>query len=116
MLGKKYITIGGLAIPNPSSLSISYENIESVNLSEAGTDLVNVTRLQKRAFSISLKASSFWRAKYKELCMMSQTILELEGEEILVRCRLSSEALIEHTEHAENTNGYWDISIELMEI
>ena len=48
MLGHGYITIGSTTLPNPVDFSISYENNETENKSEAGTALVSVTRLLRR--------------------------------------------------------------------
>lgn len=116
MLGKKYIQIDGLRIPNPRAFSIGYENIETVNISEAGTELVQTTRLQKRTFSLELYSSSFWRNKYKEICKKQTSTLVLEDESILVRCRITGEQLLENSELVGNTNGLWIISLELVEI
>lgn len=41
----------------PSSWKESYETVENVNLSEAGTDIVNVTRYGKLSVSASLKCT-----------------------------------------------------------
>lgn len=116
MLGKKYLTIGDLAIPNPISTTISYKNIENVNTSEAGTDLVNITRLMKRTIKIQLNSSSFWLDRYVELCKVKQTVLYFRGEEIQVRARLTGASLIENSEMTNNTDGLYEVNIELLEI
>lgn len=116
MLGKKYLTIGDLPIPNPIKMSISYKNIENVNTSEAGTDLVNVTRLEKRIFKLQLNSSSFWLDKYTELCKIKQTILTFRDEEIPVRARIISADLVEDSANTDNTDGLYEVNIELTEI
>lgn len=116
MLGKNYLTIGNLPIPNPISTSISYKNIENINTSEAGTDLVNVTRLQKRTFKLTLNSSSFWLDKYITLCKVKQTVLTFREEEIDVRARLISADLVEDSANAVNTDGLYEVTIELTEI
>lgn len=116
MLGKRYITIGDLPIPNPNEFSITYENIENVNISESGSDLVNVTKLQKRTWSLSINATSLWRARYLELTRRSQTTLTMNDETVAVRCRIDSERLVQNSELANNTDGLWVINISIMEI
>lgn len=50
----------------PSTWRESYEVVENVNLSEAGTDIVNVTRYGKLSVSASLKCSRTVAKQLKE--------------------------------------------------
>ena len=48
MLGYRYLKINGVSIPNPiDGFKIDYDEDETVNMSEAGTELVRVRRLNK---------------------------------------------------------------------
>jgi hypothetical protein len=63
MQGKKFITIDGVLIPTPATFSCSYDNIEEVSQSEAGTDRTLVTRLQKKNYTFTFQVTEFWRNK-----------------------------------------------------
>lgn len=116
-LGSNYMTIGGLSIPNPKSgLKIAYNNIEKTAQSEAGTDLVLITRLMKRTFSFNAQVTSEWYSKYRTLCATSTTTLVYLGESITVRARLSSASLSKDSEYANGTDGLWTLGIQLIEV
>lgn len=115
MLGKKYIKLNGIAIPNPVSNSIQYENVENVNTSEAGSDLINVSMLGKRRWNLTCNCSSYWKNIYEQLGLMLQTTMEIDDEEIDVRVRINSIDLVENSEHSQNTDGLWEVSLTISE-
>lgn len=115
MLGKNYIKLNGISIPNPISNSIAYENVETVNKSEAGTDLVNVSLLGKRSWSLSCNCSSHWKKIYEDIGKLTQTTMELEGEEIIVRVRIESADLIQNSALVPNTDGLYTINMTISE-
>ena len=56
MLGRKFIIIDGVRLPTPTQgPKITMRNLESVMTSEAGTDLVDVIRLQKKSIAWFIK-------------------------------------------------------------
>lgn len=117
MLGNNYMTIGGLLIPNPQGgIKIGYTNIEKRTQSEAGTDLVIVTRLKKRTISFTAKVGSDWKAEYERLCGLTQTQLVLDGETIDVTARIDSANMEKNSEFAKNTQGLWTLGIKLIEV
>ena len=48
------IKINNTAIPFGGTMSVSYQDIETVNTSEAGTDIVQTERIGKLKLSISI--------------------------------------------------------------
>lgn len=116
MLGYKYITLDGVKIPNPSSLTENYENIEDTGISEAGTDLVAVTRLQKCSWSLTFDCSSFWLAKYKNITKKNTVPMIYKGETFTVRARITSAALVPNSEHSTQSDGYYTVTMEITEI
>lgn len=117
MLGKNYITIGDVMIPNPVRFAIDSENIETVNESEAGTRLINVKRLNRRTWNLTANVSSYWREKLEALCLTEQTTLVIkEGNPIDITARLVSSELSPNSEKAQNTDGFWVLNIVLTEI
>lgn len=115
MLGKKYIKLNGIAIPNPINNSIQYENVETVNKSEAGTDLVNVSLLGKRSWNLTANCSSYWKKKYEAFGKLTQMVMELEGETIPVRVRLNSADMVENSANVPNTDGLYVVSLTIYE-
>ena len=116
-LGSNYMTIGGLSIPNPQKgIKIAYNNIEKTAQSEAGTDLVLITRLMKRTFSFNAQVTSEWYAKFRTLCSASTTTLLYQSESITVRARITSAQLAQNSEFAGGTDGLWTLGIQLIEV
>lgn len=115
MLGRGYVTIGNVTLPNPVDFSISYENNETQGVSEAGTLLVSVTRLLRRNISMTCQVTSFWRDKILDLCGENSTTLVLEGETINGRLRLNTSNLERHSEYTPNTEGLWTLNVTFIE-
>ena len=115
MLGKGYVTIGSVTLPNPVEFSISYENNETQAVSESGTLLVSVTRLLRRNISMTCQVTSFWRDKILALCGENSTTLLLEGETINGRLRLSSSNLERYSEYTPQTEGLWTMQLTFIE-
>lgn len=116
MLGKNFLKIDDLFIPNPLGMTVSIENIEITKKSEAGTTLSNVTRLGIRTWSLSIQATSFWLDRYIEICKKDQAILTYRSEQIPVECRLNSYDLVENSANVANTDGLWNVGLDIKEI
>ena len=80
MLGRDFIRVGGVKIPSPASFSISYDNIEDINQSEAGTDRTIVTRLQKKEVTITFTVTDFWKEKLLAFGRENQTTFQIGSE------------------------------------
>lgn len=102
--------------PNPVTLSEEYNNIENTALSEGGTDLVNVTRLQKRTWTTSMQVSDYWLGIIKKCAMQSENKIQFKGETVKVRTRIASAALAQYSEYSSESNGYYTVAVSFIEI
>lgn len=114
MLGK-YLKIGDETLPNPSSFSENFENIEEVNQSEGGTDLTSVTRLCKLNLSMSFKVSSTWKTKLIDYGKLAFLTLNYNGVDYAGRFRVESCELAEESDRTENTDGLWTLSVSFIQ-
>ena len=115
MLGHGYITIGSTTLPNPVDFSISYENNETENKSEAGTALVSVTRLLRRNISFTCQVTSIWRDQLLTLAGQNSTTLTLLGTTYNGRLRLTGEQLAQGSELCSLSNGLWTMQLTFIE-
>ena len=115
MLGK-YIKINGEIIPNPTTYSESLTDIENVNQSEGGTDIVSTTRLGKYNSTMSFQISSYWKEKLREYTKKPTVVIEVDGVIYTVRLRAFSATLEANSESVRNTQGYWNVSVQAIEI
>lgn len=109
---------GNLYMPIPSTTpSIRYSNNESIALSEAGTEIGNVIRLQKKTITITWKLSSDWKDNIELRCKKATSILEFgDYSPMNVRARLISCNLSANSEYAQRTNGLWIITVQFIEV
>lgn len=121
MLQTYPIKINDTAIPNPDSYDESSEVVESVNQSEAGTDIVLLTRRDKLSASLSFKASSHLAktlATYRDTEPLSVQIYDNKSAAYKtrsMRIRNYRSSLVEDSWKTVNTNGLYQISFDLVE-
>lgn len=115
-LGYKYLKFNTLDIPNPIQFDIGFENLENVALSEAGTDLSIVSRLQKRTFTCSFQCTSAWLDNFRTMCGLTSGNLTYQGEIIPCRARIATATLSPHSEHVLRTDGLWTVSVTFTEV
>lgn len=117
MLGYRYLKINGVSIPNPiDGFKIDYDEDETVNMSEAGTELVRVRRLNKRTFSGKWHLTSFWLKKFEEWCTSNTVTVTYQGQSYTCRMRGFSPTLAKNSEYVETSDGLWEISPTMTEI
>ena len=117
MLGKRYLSINGTPIPNPvSGFKIQYDEDETINLSEAGTELGRVRRLNKHDFSGTWQLTSFWLKKFEEWCTMNTITLTYQGVDYICRMRNYNPQLANNSEYTETSEGLWTIAPTMTEI
>ena len=117
MLGKRYLQINGEAIPNPiSGFKVSLEEDETITLSEAGTELGRVRRLDKHKFTGTWHLSSFWLDKFEEWSTSNSVILTYRDKTYHCRMRDFSPSLVDGSEYTETSEGLWAVSPTLTEI
>lgn len=116
MLGYEYLKYNGVVLPPPTGFKISYENIENINSSEAGSKIGTVTALGLRTFNCSWGVSSFWFKKLLAIGNTASGNLTVNNETIKVMARLNSADLVEDSELTPNTNGLYNISLSFAEV
>lgn len=117
MLGYRYLKINGESIPNPvDGFTYQFNPDETVNLSEAGTELVRVRRLDKRTFTGTWNLTSFWLDKFAEWSCASSVSLTYQGHTYTVRMRDFKPKLAKNSEFTETSEGLWTVSPSFTEI
>lgn len=117
MLGRRYLQIQFTPIPNPvEGFNKGFTADETVNLSEAGTELVRVRRLNKRVFRGTWHLSSFWLKKFEEWASEPVVVLTYQGEQYNVRMRDFSSTLQDNSEWTETSEGLWIVTVTFTEI
>jgi len=116
------IKINTTAIPFSGSMEENYDTIENVNVSEAGTDIVQTQRLMKLKLSISYKILSSWIATfegwaadntYKTVSIYDFTTGAYKDRQM--RMRKYKKKLVKHSENLAATTGIWEVSFDLIE-
>lgn len=116
MLGHNYLKIGRVSIPNPIDFAENYTDIENVGTAESGRELVMVTRLQKRSWTLTFQCSSYWLGELKALCAENSTTFKFNGETVTVRARLTSATMAQNSYMRPESNGYYTVSMTVTEI
>lgn len=118
MLGRRYLKINGTTIPNPvpGSFQIKFDPDETIELSEAGTELGSVRRLDKRIFSGEWHVTSFWLEVLRDFCLRRTVTLRYQGTNYTVRARGFDPKLASNSEYTENTEGLWSLKLTFTEI
>lgn len=105
----RYLKINNVAIPNPKEggFSVTPTLIETVNQSEAGTDLVSVTRTSKPIFNMTFDLSSAWKTKLDNYSKLLSVTLSVDGVSYVGRFRAGSQQLVGNSAHTDGTQGLW---------
>ena len=115
-LGKEFLIVNNINLPGTTSFSFSLHPIEKVNTSEAGTEIVSVTRIDKHEFSASWQVSSFWLDIFEGFCKENIVKLLFRGSEYTCRVRDFAPTLHQGSENCSHTEGLWTISLKFIEI
>lgn len=116
MLGKSYIKINNIAVPNPVSLDLSFSPVEKTSESEAGTDIVQMIRSSKMSGSATMNCSSYWADRFESYCRLSDVELTINGKIYHCRLRKFKKTLVENSEMTYGTDGLWKVSLNILEI
>lgn len=118
MLGAAYLQINGtaMAVP-PKTFDMEYTAIEQVNLSEAGTELVDATRLTKRVISLS------WEGIYSDFldqiaawAAAATVSVTYRGETFSCRARGFKSSMAFKSYLHQTSDGVWNANLTLTEI
>ena len=117
------IKINNTSIPFSGSMKEKYDTIETVNTSEAGTDIVQTERVDKLTLSISYTMlSSFlstlegWKNSTVPLTVSIYDFTTAAYKDRSMRMRNYSKELKENSQDLSVTTGIWKVSFELKEL
>ena len=117
MLGYRFLKINNTPIPNPySGFKITFTPDETINTSEAGTELVRVRRLNKRTFTGTWQLTSFWLKKFENWSNQATVTVTYQGEDYTCRMRGFNPTLAQNSEYSSNTDGLWTVTPTFTEI
>ncbi len=116
------IKINSTAIPFSGSMEEKYDTIESVNTSEAGTDIVQTERIGKLTLSIKYKILSSWISTFEgwsfENTYKTVSIYDFVTgayKDRQMRMRNYKKSLVKNSEDLTVTTGIWEVSFDLIE-
>lgn len=109
-LGKYFISMDSLGIPNPINMSIEPGTVEEVNQSEAGTDLVTVVRTTKPVFNFTWQADSKLLDLLLEYSVQRTTTLTYRNTSYSGRFRVTGYELVENSYRTEGTSGLYTVN------
>ena len=109
-LGRFYLSIDSLGLPNPTQMSEAPGLVEEVNASEAGTDLVTVVRSSKPVFSFTWQVDSKLLDSLKEFGEQNQCTLVFRNKSYVGRFRVESDKLVERSYLTEGTDGLYEVT------
>lgn len=116
------IKINTTAIPFSGSMEEKYDTIESINISEAGTDIVQTERIGKLTLSIKYKILSSFIATlegwafdntYKTVSIFDFGTSTYKDRQM--RMRNYTKSLVKNSQNLTVTTGIWEVSFDLIE-
>lgn len=129
MLSNYPLLFGSTALLFPTKWDEKYEQIENVNVSESGADVVQVTREEKLRLSLAYKITgdllpTFEYYRKHPTDTISVSIWDAEGGGTAtegyvtktMRMRNFSKSLVRKSQELGAVNGVWNISFDLIEM
>ncbi len=113
------IRLDGELLPFPKGMDFSYEVVENVYKTEAGTDQTGITRPEKLTLSLTFDLTSAWVQRMRSLALRQSldAVIDEAGQEKerRVRIRNFKAGLVEDSRRTEGTAGLWNVSFDLIE-
>lgn len=116
------IKLNNNAIPFPNSYTEGNTVVETVNQTEAGTDICQIERIKKLTLSMSFRLMGSWASFFEGIAYDTSTVsVSIYDNQTsaydskTMRMRNYSKKLVEHSEKV-NCDGMWDISFDLVEM
>lgn len=117
------IKINNTPIPVPIAWNETSEVVENVNTTEAGTDVIDVLRVDKLSVNASFNVSSTWLATFKgwgnSTSALSVSIYDAVSNTYAsrdMRIRNFVYSLVQNSDRTSGTVGLWELSFDLIEI
>lgn len=116
------VQINSTSIPVPTSWNETAEVVENVNTTEAGTDVVDVLRVDKLTVNAAFDVSSTWLGTFKGWANSTSALTVKIYDAVTdayvtryMRIRNFSANLVENSDNTSGTIGLWNISFDLIE-
>lgn len=115
-------SINNVTIPVPIAWDETPEVVENVNTTEAGTDVVDVLRVDKLTVTASYDVSSVWLATFKgwskSTSALTVKIYDADQNAYVtryMRMRNFSQSLVKDSDRTKDTIGLWNVTFDLIE-
>ena len=116
MLGEKYFEVNGTGY-TPSQFKYELQAVENVTESEAGTELIDVKRLDKHVFQVSWDGIDAELVdKIDEWCRSSTVDVTYRGTIYVCRARGMNANLLNKAWKYRRSDGLWNVSVTLTQI
>lgn len=109
------IIFDGLSLPN-GEISDNFENIENIQMSEAGGDIGTVTRLEKLTIDDTIKCDGHLYEEIKQKGLIPSAMCTYKGRTFEARLRLESGALEKFSENIPGTEGLYTVALSIIEV
>lgn len=116
-LGRQFLTIDNILLPETSSFEIEHEHLENVFQTEDGHDVSVRIRPMKRTFNVAWEGADQTLKAYAEYFCNARTVTVLfDNSTIFCRARDLKESLVRYSNRYTGSKGLWNISFTLKEI
>ena len=116
------IQINSTSLPVPTSWNETAEVVENVNTNEAGTDIVDVLRVDKLTVNASFDVSSSWLATFKGWAKATSSLTVKIYDSTTnsyitryMRIRNFASNLVQNSDRTSGTYGLWNVTFDLIE-
>ena len=117
MLGRDYLKFNDTDLFWAKSNKVKFSHIETKAVSEAGTTLDIVTRLNIPTYSYTFRVTSQGFDVLLAICSLAQGTLYINGDAgHTVTPRLQNKDLVQDSELTDGTDGLFDVSINFYEV
>lgn len=116
-LGRQFLRINDILMPETSSFEELHEHLENVFQTEDGHDLAVRIRPMKRTFNVAWEGADQtlkYNAEY--FCNARTVTVTFDNATITCRARDLKESLVRYSNRYDGSKGLWDISFTLKEI
>lgn len=109
------IIFDGLSLPN-GEISDNFENIENIQMSEAGGDIGTVTRLEKLTIDDTIKCDGHLYEEIKQKGLIPSAMCTYKGRTFEARLRLETGAMEKFSENIPGTDGLYTVALSIIEV
>lgn len=116
------VQINNTDLPVAISWNETAEVVENANTTEAGTDIVDILRVDKLSVNASYDVSSAWLATFKgwanSTSKLTVKIYDSVSDGYLtryMRIRNFTANLVQHSDKNSGTIGLWNVTFDLIE-